>query len=284
MPSSSAPWYITLAAIELPERAGARLDGLLSHPDLERARFVIDMLSHRKTPESAAQLVGVLRSGEMRRAKLVAQALRERSDAAPALASALAKCEDEDRARLIASVLRPFANTLTNAQRKKLLDAALARLAAGGSCWQSALSVARDANPKLANKGLRGLYAKLVKRRKHAPAVLVLRQLCRSDDANDADRYQLAARMLSSSAMDTSASARRGDEALRLIERLLRNGYDVASALRRDRSVALDALYYVGFHFAEQQHPAGEELLLQVAAKGGRKKIARMAKNKLSLG
>ncbi|HZO11831.1 MAG TPA: hypothetical protein VFB62_01180, partial [Polyangiaceae bacterium] len=77
--------------------------------------------------------------------------------------------------------------------------------------------------------------------------------------------------------------ARRSDESLQIFERLIREGYDVASALRRDRSIELDALYYVGFHFIEEDHPLGEELLKMVADKGGRKKIGKMAKNKLEL-
>ena len=39
-----------------------------------------------------------------------------------------------------------------------------------------------------------------------------------------------------------------------------------------------------GFHFAEQGHPLGEELLRVVVDKGGRAKIAKMAKSKLALG
>jgi hypothetical protein len=47
--------------------------------------------------------------------------------------------------------------------------------------------------------------------------------------------------------------------------------------------VDLEHLYYVGFHFAEEGHPIGEELLGEVVKKGGRSKVAKMAKNKLAL-
>jgi hypothetical protein len=39
----------------------------------------------------------------------------------------------------------------------------------------------------------------------------------------------------------------------------------------------------VGFHFKEEDHPLGTELLEHVAKEGGRTKIAKMAKNKLGL-
>jgi hypothetical protein len=76
---------------------------------------------------------------------------------------------------------------------------------------------------------------------------------------------------------------RANDEALKLLGALLGRGFDIASALRRDRSLELDHIYYVGFHFIEQRQAIGEELLEEVVRKGGRNKIARMAKNKLAL-
>ena len=39
----------------------------------------------------------------------------------------------------------------------------------------------------------------------------------------------------------------------------------------------------MGFHFTELDHPLGEELLEEVVKKGGRTKVAKMAKNKLAL-
>ncbi|MEO7112217.1 MAG: hypothetical protein ABI183_17360, partial [Polyangiaceae bacterium] len=59
--------------------------------------------------------------------------------------------------------------------------------------------------------------------------------------------------------------------------------YDVTTALRKDRGVDLEQMFYVGFHFLEEGHPAGEELLNEVVKQGGRAKIAKMAKNKLAL-
>jgi len=274
---------ITLTSIDLPARLAGRLDPLITHPDLERARFIIDMLSHRKTEDSAALLVQVMSEQEMRRAKLAAQALRERRDAAPLLADALAGARDPERVRLLASALRPFANELKPAQRKKLLDAAIARLASGERGIEALFEVAREANPKAASETLRDLYGTLVKKRDHTRALSVLRLMCRTEGAGPEDRYQLGARLLGLSHLDTNAAARRSDESLQIFERLIREGYDVASALRRDRSIELDALYYVGFHFIEEDHPLGEELLKMVADKGGRKKIGKMAKNKLEL-
>ena len=63
----------------------------------------------------------------------------------------------------------------------------------------------------------------------------------------------------------------------------MKHGFDVGKALKKDRVLELDHLYYVGFHFTEEGHPLGEELLEEVVKKGGRAKVAKMAKNKLAL-
>lgn len=271
---------LTLARIDLPARASAQLDQLLSHPDVERVRFVIEMLSHRQTEDAAKLLVHALSEGGPRRAKLAAHALRDRADAVPSLAEALLRCEDPERAQRIGSVLRPMARELTPAWRKKLLGVALERLAADERGFKAPLDVVRKACPEEAAAGLRQLYAKL-KRRQGDAASAVLRLLATSEQGTDEDRYELFSRLLRDSRKDTSAAVRRDDEALRLLDRLLRNGHDVVSAMRRDRSLDLEALYYVGFHLVEQDHPAGAELLGIVVERGKRKKVAKMAKNKL---
>ena len=97
------------------------------------------------------------------------------------------------------------------------------------------------------------------------------------------DDAELASRLLVQGNRDTSSNAREADESLRIFGYLLRQGFDVVGALRKDRTVDLDTLYYVGFHFIEEDNPAGEELLQIVVDKGGRKKIGKMAKNKLAL-
>ena len=68
-----------------------------------------------------------------------------------------------------------------------------------------------------------------------------------------------------------------------MLAALLSRGFDVGTALRKDKSLDLDALYYVGFHFAEAKKPLGQELLEEVVKKGGRTKVGKMAKNKLAL-
>jgi len=288
----------TLAGVDIPDEALKRLEKLVAHPDLERARFVLEMLGRHEGAAPARVLVGVLSTTrDKRRAEIAASCLTAREDGQPAgqpgsapvredavapLAKALLETEDADRAWLLRNVLKPSAKKVAPATRKQMLEVASRRLAAGDRNWEPLLATVRDADASAAADALRALGQK-VRKTNPDKALTVLRVLCRNEGATDDDRYALAAAELSRGPHDTRPAARAGDESLRLLGALLDRGVDVGAQLRKDRSLDLDHLYYVGFHFAEQGHPLGEELLRVVVEKGGRAKIAKMAKSKLAL-
>ncbi|HLK38306.1 MAG TPA: hypothetical protein VKU41_16200, partial [Polyangiaceae bacterium] len=274
------------------------LQKLLSHPDFERARFVIEMLGRMPGAEAARGLVGVLAdTKDKRRAELAAASLAEaraegttaapgsspiRDEAVPALAKALLEASDTDRAWLLRAVVRPSAKKIPAAARRELLETACRRLSSGQTPWEPLLAAARDADAQAAAQALRDVAVRLRKAQPDKAAV-VLRVLCHGEGGTDDDRYTLAAVELARGTRDTRAAARAGDESLRMFGALLGRGVDVATHLKKDRSLDLSHLYYVGFHFAEQGDPVGEELLKTVVEKGGRAKIAKMARSKLAL-
>lgn len=287
----------TLAGMELSDDAMKRLEKLVEHPDVERARFVLEMLGRQGGAEAARLIVRVLATTkDKRRAEIAASCLVEHPDgqvgaagSAPVreaavgpLAKALLETADADRSWLLRNVLRPSAKKVPVAVRRQMLQSATARLSAGDRNWEALFATVRDADPASASEAMRELAGKL---RKSNPdkALTVLRVLCRSEGATDADRYALAVAELARSPKDTRPASRSSDEALRLLGSLLERGFDVASQLRKDKSMSLDDLYYVGFHFSEEEHPLGEDLLRTVVDKGGRAKIAKMARSKLAL-
>jgi hypothetical protein len=288
----------TLAGLAIPDDAMKRLEGLVAHPDVERARFVLEMLGRQAGGESARVLVKVLATTkDKRRAEIAASCLVAQQNGAPAgapgsvqvredavapLARALLDAGDADRAWLLRNVLKPSAKKVATAMRKQMLEVSTKRLAAGDRNWEPLLATVRDADAETAAEALRSVAARL---RKTNPdkALTVLRVLCRSEGCSDEDRYALAAAELARGPHDTRPAARSGDESLRLLGALLDRGIDVGVQLRKDKSLSLDHLYYVGFHFSEEGHPLGEELLKVVADKGGRAKIGKMARSKLAL-
>jgi HEAT repeat protein len=273
----------TLGALPLPAPAIVRLDKLTRGPDPGRAAFVIALLGKQETADATRTLVDLVLEADRRRAELAVHELEGKELAAGPLARALADAKDPDRAWLLRNVLRPLAKKIAPALRKELLGTALDRLESGERGWEALLEVVRDADPDAVAGALRSLANKLRKHGATDKAATVLTLLCRTDRASDDDRYAVASLLLGKSGKDTRPAARAGDEALGMLSSLLARGYDIGSALRRDRALDLEQLYYVGFHFAEEGHSVGEELLTQVVDKGGRAKVAKMAKNKLAL-
>lgn len=274
----------TLGSLKVGHDTAKRLERLALHPDIDRARFVLEMLGRMRGVEAARVLTKALvTTADRRYAELAAAGLTGKEEAVPALARALLETENPDRAWVLRNVLRPTAKRISPALRKQLLEAAMERLAEGGRGYEALLDVARDADPDGAAAALRALAEKLRRGKKDERARSVFQLLCKSDRATDDDRYALASLELARSTRDTRPASRAGDESLRLLSALLRTGYDVGRALKKDRAMDLEHLYYVGFHFTELDHPLGEELLEEVVKKGGRAKVAKMAKNKLAL-
>lgn len=272
----------TLGSLTIPANALKRLHKLIAHPDIERGRFVIEHLGRQKDADAAKALVDVLAKSDKKRAEIAASALEGNEHAIPMLAKLLLELTDGDRMWLTRNVLRPNAKKVSSATRKALLETATKRFGNGERNWEALFDVARDADPAGAAESLRVLAQKL-KKGNPDKALAVYRMLAKSEKATDDDRFALATLELSKSPRDTRPHARAGDEALKQLATLSGRGFDVTAALRKDRSVGLEEMFYVGFHFLEEGNPAGEELLSEVVKKGGRAKIAKMAKNKLAL-
>jgi HEAT repeat protein len=273
----------TLGSLELPAGLARGLEKLVSHPDFERARFVIEQLGRQADADAARVLVKLMTHSDKRRAELAGVALAGNAHAVSLLAKALLESKDADRAWMIRNVLRPSAKKVTPAIRKQLLETAMDRFAGGERGWEALLDIVRDADAEAVAGALRTLAAKLRKSDNVEKALSAMRLLSRNDGATDDDRYALASLELGRSIRDTRPAARAGDDALKQLSALVARGFDVAAALRKDRGIDLEQIFYVGFHFSEEGHPIGEELLTEVVKKGGRTKIAKMAKNKLEL-
>ena len=271
-----------LAAVEIPLKYASRIARLAGHPDIERARIAIEKLGQQPAAETTKALVEVIAKHDRRRGEIAANVLKNREDAGPVIASAFEKETDADRANSLRIALKPLVAKLGHAARKRLVEAALERVVEG-SGWEAHVDIARDADDKALGAGLREALVKLTRAKKEERAKVVAALIAKTGAATDDDRYRVASMRLKESSRDTQIAARKGDEALGLIGTLADKGFNVVAAMKKDKGLELDHLYYVGFHFAEERHPLGQELLSVVATEGGRTKLAKMAKNKLAL-
>lgn len=274
---------MSLAAIELPKKHASRIASLASHADPERARIALEKLSRTQGVEATKALVAAVTLHDRRRVELALAGLANREDAAPLLAAAMIDETDADRAQSLRIALRPHVKALAPAMKKKLVAAAIARLESGAP-YAAHVDVAREADAKALGAELTELATTLSRRRTAAAQHrTVLGLLARNGSGTPAHRLELASVLLRESAQDMTPRARAHDPALELIAALADDGVDVGAALRKDKKLDLDQLFYVGFHFAEQRSPLGRELLEAVVEKAGRTKLGKMAKNKLKL-
>jgi hypothetical protein len=270
----------TLGTLTVPPAAIPRFEKLLAHEDLERVRFAAGYLGNQ--PKATKALVKALLHQDRRRAEIVAEALAGRAEASPPIARALAESKDPDRALLLGKVLVPVAKSIPASVRKELLALAEKKLQSGGKGWEAPLEVVQAADGEAVSKSLRALGERLA-RKDEDRAIMVLHLLLRTPSATDADRFTLASLELRKSALDTRPQSRSADGALSRLRYLATRGFDVGGALRRDRALDLNHLFYVGFHFSEEGHTLGDDLLEHVVKKGGKSKVAKAAKNKLAL-
>ena len=100
--------------------------------------------------------------------------------------------------------------------------------------------------------------------------------------ATDDDKLRLALLALQKSRLDARPDMRAKDEAVKAFANII-GTVDVMKALKKDKNVTDEQLFFLGFHFAEEGEPIGEEMLREVIARAPRSKLAKAAKNKLAL-
>jgi hypothetical protein len=278
---------LTLGSLPMSKKLAGVFQELAGHPDIARAHLAIRRLASDDDADGAEALAALVGGRDEQRAQLASDALGERrkegrDDGTDALLAQLAECDDARGAARIRNLLRPVASGWSAATKKKLLASADRALESGRVGWREAYDLAASADVKTTAKHLREVVAAARKSRKRDRERELLGLLLRIDPTPE-DRYRLALFLLDESKLDTNRAARRGDEALKILDQLARQDFDVAGALRKEKNVTLEQLYYLGFCFAEEGDDLGEELLKLVVEQAGRKKIAVAAKNKLKL-
>ena len=275
------PALYTMASLDIPGALVARLKKLALGREPERALLAIERLAQVTLPAGADALAAVLTATEDRvRAEAAAAALGARPGGC---ARAGTRADRDARRRAGRAAGAPASPAPARADR----SGRGGQEAGEGRWWRtrsraSATSPARRGRRRAAVAGARhrsrrdrsraaraGRQAAEAKGRRAALAVL--RLVGHANDATPDDGYALAAAEL---------RAGRRDEALAIVQQLVERGFDLAAALRRDRLVTPEQRYQVGFSLVERRHPAGEEVLTDLAG-SGRSKIASMAKAKL---
>lgn len=279
-------------ALELlqPHRFGADLQPVLlrlsESAHVAVRSFALAKLGESESPGALKALLGSLDDAEAVR-RSAAGSLRKIPEARQALMKRFVTATDPSAAFTMAETLAGYGLPW----RRPVLDAIWKRYHAAFVAEEriqgAFLHFLRAAVPDYLAEALRKESTRLLKAERPRDAAR-LRQIVRElPVATDDDAYQLALALVKTRRRGLDAPFRRPDAALDLFAEIEERGFPTATRLKRERSLAAEELYAIGFALAEGTAAArrlGEEILAHLAAREPRTKVGKSARNKLALG
>jgi hypothetical protein len=274
-----------LDAHELPDDSRALLAKLMQSPHSDVQKFALRKMGDVGTPATVRTLVEQLGDPDYRRRDVAASSLRKIPDARAALLKELIAGEDASKAWSIAELLPAFEGKW----RQDILDSLWKRLQKAvdddDRIQTAFLHVLKKADAEFAYTRLAEQGAKLVKAKKYKEAVAFLTPLKDFPEFKPENKFHLASAQLRLHAH--TVASHKNHPAVELLTDLYRNSaYPVFDTLKKDKSLAPDDLFALGFSLIErggQERGLGVDLLEHVAEKFPRNKIGKNAKNKLKL-
>ena len=274
-----------LDAHELPDDSRALLSKLMQSAHSDVQKFALRKMGDVGTPATVRTLVEQLGDPDYRKRDVAASSLRKIPEARTALLKELIACEDASKAWSIAELLPAFEGKW----RQDILDSLWKRLQKAiddeDRIQTAFLHVLRKADAEFAYTQLAGHGAKLVKAKKYKEAVGFLMPLKDFPEFKPENKFHLASAQLRLHAH--TVASHKNHPAVELLTDLYRNSaYPVFDTLKKDKSLAPDDLFALGFSLVEragQERGLGIDLLEHVAEKFPRNKIGKNAKNKLKL-
>lgn len=278
----------TLTVLHVGEDFFDELAELAGGKDADLGLFAISRLAElaQKKPKAAVPVLApVARGGDRARAEAAARVLASLPSGLSHLVDALVDAEEEVGAQVLSEALTPMAAEIPKKDLARLHQAAEKQLGQQLAVAKRMLEPVKRADPQGWAELLRA-KAKALAKKDEVRADAITQLLVRSADATPDDRFAFALQQLERHGHDLHPRARQADPALAELEKLHREGFEVAPRLLKDKKVSDDARFYVGFHFAEkplyEQKNLGATLLEAIAGKG-KGKLAKAAKNKIKL-
>lgn len=277
-----------LEKIHLPRRYAAQLPKLLEttrHPAVKR--FALTRLAELGNKSTIQLLIAHIDSNDPMVRDAACESLGGLPRAVAELLKKLESTRELDKGEKIALILRKHKDYFTR-ERARATYAKLERALAKGDDQHRIFSLLlKHVNPDyFYAETLR--KARQVKRaKKFELAKKYLDLLATGLFYTDDVRYELASVLLKLSKRDLTLATRNEDPALSLFSVLARvNLANLIKQIKADRTLDVNDLYYLGFHFAEKQFEQkafGVEVLKHLLKKFPKSKVKSAAKKKLQL-
>ena len=146
------------------------------------------------------------------------------------------------------------------------------------------LHVLKQADGNYAYEQLAAQGARLVKAKKYKEAVAFLIPLKEFSEFKSENKFHLA--LAQFKLHSHTVASHRNHPAVELLTDLCRSPYPLFEALKKEKSLAPEDLFSLGFSLVErsgEERSLGRDLLEHLASQFPRNKVGRSAKNKLKL-
>ena len=284
---------ITRLALELldlhslPEDSRAVLSRLLESPHEAVQKFALRKMGDFSTPATVRTLIEQLGDPDYGRRDIAARSLHRIPEARATLIKELVACDNPSKAWTIAELLPSYEGKW----RQDTLDALWKRLQAAivaEERIQSAfMHVLKNANADYLYGQLAAQAARLIKAKKYKDSIAFLTPLKEFSEVKPEDKFRLALAQLKAYSHAITPGSHRLQPVIDLLGDIYRSSaYPLFEALKKEKSLTPDDLFYLGFTLVErpgEERGLGKSLLEHIAVRAPRTKVGKNAKNKLNL-
>jgi hypothetical protein len=273
-----------LEAHGLPEDSRSLLSRLLGSPHADVQKFALRKMGDVGSPATVRTLLEQLGDADYRRRDVAARSLRKIPEARSALIKELLTCTDASKAWSIAELLPSFEGKWRQDTLQSLWKRLQAAVESEDRIQKAFLHVLKQADGNYAYEQLASQGARLVKAKRYKEAVAFLTPLKEFPDFSSENKFHLALAQLK--LHSHAVASRRNHPAVELLTDLCRSPYPLFEALKKEKSLAPEDLFSLGFTLVErsgEERSLGRDLLEHLASAFPRNKVGKSAKNKLKL-
>ena len=265
----------------------AQLNRLAESPQPLVKRFAVQKLGGFESGAVVKSLIGYLTDDSYARRDQATASLKTLPAARTALMKELLACDDERKAWTLVDILlahdRSWKRDVVDGLWERLQTAIEGR---DDRLYTAYFHFLNALDAEALSARVRTRADRLRKSKAFAIAAKWLGLLKDSSGFDTEAQFALAVAELKSHRHGLAPAVRRHDTALDLLSGLARSAFPAGERLRKERALTPDELFYVAFNFAEggpDDKALARELLQHLAAKHGRTKVGKAAKNKLRL-
>jgi HEAT repeat protein len=278
----AAPALVLLQRVPVQTRHLSQWLQLFQASDVAIRKFAVEKLGHFEHPAVARMLAEQAQQPDRALREAALAALRDTVRGRQALLEALLEAPDAEAAWGLA---RAYAGEVPETLRDRVFQQACSYYDAEDRRAEALFHLLRQAAGAWFRERVEAKALALRRKRDYHAAVRYLKLLVRDPACSNATRFELAATGLKIADHDLSPEARQNEPSLAQFARLLHDpGFDLLGRLAKARFLEPADLFYLGFHFVEQQGHAREfggkvlQLLIQRAPQSA---VAKDAKRKL---